>query len=71
MEKCPYFKIEQSIPSNKEKWQTLGQVAPQQFPIPCCEHKEYPAKKNEMGSIPECNGEIGKDKRCPLLKYKK
>ena len=67
MAKCPHFKIEQSIPHDKEKSPTLGQVLPQQFSIPWCEHKNYPAKKDEMGSIPNCNGEIGKDSRCPFL----
>jgi len=68
MAKCPHFKIEKSIPHDKEKSPTLGQVLPQQFSIPWCDHEYFALRKDEKGEL-GCNGEIGKDSRCPENKY--
>lgn len=62
---CPFFKVEIKQFVDPQKRQTLDKVLLPPTKIKWCEHPNAPLKKNEKGEI-ECNGEIGKDDRCPL-----
>jgi hypothetical protein len=63
---CPYYKTEIKNYPDREKRLTIGQTPPIQFPIIWCNHENSAQRKDEKGEL-SCNGEIGKDNRCPLI----
>jgi len=65
MAKCNYYNKDQISIPDRQKRPTLNQLPPIQFTRIWCGHENPALRKDEKGEL-ECNGEIGKDSRCPL-----